>query len=91
MVEGARLESVITRKGNEGSNPSLSAIFFSFSLSFTHERTGAEWLGELGVDRTRLREKYVHPIRAAARFFCGVPHTHLLGVCCPDHFFCGTA
>ena len=27
MVEGARLESVIARKGNEGSNPSLSAIF----------------------------------------------------------------
>ena len=25
MAEGARLESVFTRKGNEGSNPSLSA------------------------------------------------------------------
>jgi hypothetical protein len=23
-------------------------------------------------------------IRAAARFFSGVPHPHLLGVCCPD-------
>jgi hypothetical protein len=23
-------------------------------------------------------------IRVAARFFSGVPHPHLLGVCCPD-------
>ena len=90
MVEGARLESVITRKGNEGSNPSLSAIFYFFP-ELPPVRTGVEWLGELGVDRTWLREKHAHPIRAAARFFCGVPHTHLLGVCCPDHFFCGTA
>ena len=28
MVEGARLESVYTRKGIEGSNPFLSAIIF---------------------------------------------------------------
>ena len=27
VVEGARLESVYTRKGIEGSNPFLSAIF----------------------------------------------------------------
>ena len=27
VVEGARLESVYTRKGIEGSNPSLSAFF----------------------------------------------------------------
>jgi hypothetical protein len=25
-------------------------------------------------------------IRVAARFFSGVPHPHLLGVCCPDIF-----
>ena len=29
MAEGARLESVFTRKGNVGSNPTLSAIFFN--------------------------------------------------------------
>ena len=28
MAEGARLESVFTRKGNVGSNPTLSAILF---------------------------------------------------------------
>ena len=28
MAEGARLESVFTRKGNVGSNPTLSAITF---------------------------------------------------------------
>ena len=28
MAEGARLESVFTRKGNVGSNPTLSAIPF---------------------------------------------------------------
>ena len=27
MAEGARLESVFTRKGNVGSNPTLSATF----------------------------------------------------------------
>jgi len=26
-------------------------------------------------------------IRATERFFRGVLHPHLLGVCCPDHFF----
>jgi hypothetical protein len=30
VVEGARLESVFTRKGNVGSNPTLSAIFRTF-------------------------------------------------------------
>ena len=29
MAEGARLESVFTRKGNVGSNPTLSASFSS--------------------------------------------------------------
>jgi hypothetical protein len=29
VAEGARLESVFTRKGNVGSNPTLSAIFFN--------------------------------------------------------------
>ena len=29
MAEGARLESVFTRKGNVGSNPTLSAISFN--------------------------------------------------------------
>ncbi len=28
VAEGARLESVFTRKGNVGSNPTLSAMFF---------------------------------------------------------------
>ena len=32
MVESARLESVFTRKGNEGSNPSLSAIYHPPSI-----------------------------------------------------------
>ena len=31
MAEGARLESVFTRKGNVGSNPTLSAIFQNHS------------------------------------------------------------
>ena len=26
-------------------------------------------------------------IRVAVRFFSGVPHPHLLGVCCPNRFF----
>ena len=34
MVEGARLESVYTRKGIAGSNPALSAINFEVRLSY---------------------------------------------------------
>ena len=32
MAEGARLESVFTRKGNVGSNPTLSAIILLILL-----------------------------------------------------------
>ena len=45
MAEGARLESVFTRKGNVGSNPTLSANSFIinmlelfFGLPITHSR-----------------------------------------------------
>ena len=31
MAEGARLESVFTRKGNVGSNPTLSAMLFKIN------------------------------------------------------------
>jgi hypothetical protein len=31
---------------------------------------------------------YNGPVRVAVRFFSGVPHPHLLGVCCPT-LFCG--
>jgi hypothetical protein len=39
-----------------------------------------------------LPNRHIRFIRVAARFFSGVPHPHLLGVCCPDfiskfHFF----
>ena len=40
VVEGARLESVYTRKGIEGSNPSLSAISLLFVLVI---RVGSLW------------------------------------------------
>ena len=32
MAEGARLESVFTRKGNVGSNPTLSAMLFKIKM-----------------------------------------------------------
>ena len=38
MVEGARLESVYTRKGIEGSNPSLSAGLKSISANVVKTR-----------------------------------------------------
>ena len=34
MAEGARLESVFTRKGNVGSNPTLSAMLFKIKKLF---------------------------------------------------------
>jgi hypothetical protein len=33
VAEGARLESVFTRKGNVGSNPTLSAIFWTLDVT----------------------------------------------------------
>ncbi len=38
VAEGARLESVFTRKGNVGSNPTLSAIFSTTRLSCDPKR-----------------------------------------------------
>ena len=35
MAEGARLESVFTRKGNVGSNPTLSAKLFKIKYLYT--------------------------------------------------------
>jgi hypothetical protein len=42
VAEGARLESVFTRKGNVGSNPTLSATFFNNlqALQSLLKRTG---------------------------------------------------
>jgi hypothetical protein len=46
---------------------------------------------ESSVDKSaNLRQIVGTPIsliRATERFFRGVLHPHLLGVCCPDHFF----
>ena len=75
----------------ECSNPSLSAILIrSFPPDFELKRrlgTRFEMGRYLGVDIIGPEANPLQLIRAAARFFCGVPHTHLLGVCCPDHFF----
>jgi hypothetical protein len=38
VAEGARLESVFTRKGNVGSNPTLSAMFSTTWLSCDPQR-----------------------------------------------------
>jgi hypothetical protein len=37
--------------------------------------------------RVRVNEVRIL-IRVAVRFPSGIPHPHLLGVCCPNHFFC---
>src|SRR3989475_12640892 len=57
VAEGARLESVFTRKGNVGSNPTLSASFLLSSLQLTfllREHKGAERLGRCKIIRTTL-------------------------------------
>jgi hypothetical protein len=38
-----------------------------------------------GIDKTTHGSKN-RSVRAAVRFFSGVPHPHLLGVCCPNIF-----
>jgi hypothetical protein len=42
VAEGARLESVFTRKGNVGSNPTLSAIFSTAYRPTNHNKSLAE-------------------------------------------------
>ena len=52
--------------------------------------------GDLNDNVADLRDKSIDipfpnrniiNIRVAARFFSGVPHPHLLGVCCPNFLF----
>jgi hypothetical protein len=42
VAEGARLESVFTRKGNVGSNPTLSASYLTESTTFSF-RADVHW------------------------------------------------
>ncbi len=49
---------------------------------------GREVRGAIARSNNQLTEpprlKYANPVRVAVRFFSGVPHPHLLGVCCPN-------
>ena len=71
MAEGARLESVFTRKGNVGSNPTLSAITFNnlaaLAISCNHSRrkSQSDHFGRSDVDwlKAKLRVE-----RAIARY-----------------------
>jgi hypothetical protein len=51
--------------------------------------TNGNYLGSLNDNLLTNRCEIVtlFLIRVAARFFSGVPHPHLLGVCCPDFQF----
>jgi hypothetical protein len=50
-------------------------------------RQGAIYLIVLGIDKSRQSPMLNQDlVRVAARFFSGVPHPHLLGVCCPNFF-----
>ena len=42
MAEGARLESVFTRKGNVGSNPTLSASFLLMPIDLRDRLTSTD-------------------------------------------------
>ena len=54
MAEGARLESVFTRKGNVGSNPTLSAItLLSWSPKIRKLRDGGMLNSRPGLDWSR--------------------------------------
>ena len=55
MAEGARLESVFTRKGNVGSNPTLSAstlVISHLPRLLPHTRIGCRLFGGLLGDAT---------------------------------------
>ena len=53
---------------------------------FTNELPNAPVRFPAANDKlTKLRPlRYTDPVRVAVRFFSGVPHPHLLGVCCPN-------
>ena len=65
MAEGARLESVFTRKGNVGSNPTLSAKLLKIRavlVSFELYRAPLAHLFHLGMSDTQLYLARVRPI-----------------------------
>ncbi len=54
-----------------------------FMLAYQVEKAG-DWSGRRMKGRGAGRNENL--IRVTARFFSGVPHPHLLGVCCPNRF-----
>ncbi len=60
MAEGARLESVFTRKGNVGSNPTLSA---SFPLVRTQPRVPSTSPQDLGRRAQYAEGRFKHSVR----------------------------
>ena len=64
MAEGARLESVFTRKGNVGSNPTLSAILFKINelLEFQDPLSGSLFVfGMSGMQFCKAEVRAVKP------------------------------
>ena len=71
MAEGARLESVFTRKGNVGSNPTLSAILLKINelIEITNPLSGSPFLS--GTSAMRFRNAQVRSVK---------PKTDWLGI-----------
>ena len=63
MAEGARLESVFTRKGNGGSNPSLSASFL-FGLCLPSSLHSSAFTNP---KNDRNKERICNPVVASER------------------------
>jgi hypothetical protein len=55
VAEGARLESVFTRKGNVGSNPTLSATFQKGCELTNHCKSRSPWNSHTNDFRVSLR------------------------------------
>jgi hypothetical protein len=64
VAEGARLESVFTRKGNVGSNPTLSAILFKINelLEFQDPLSGSLFV--FGMSDMQFCKAQVRAVKA---------------------------
>ena len=64
MAEGARLESVFTRKGNVGSNPTLSAMLFKMNELIKVNNPLSGYFFFFGMTDMQFRKAPVRSVKA---------------------------
>jgi hypothetical protein len=78
VAEGARLESVFTRKGNVGSNPTLSASFQSTCTTANHNKSRRFREGQANYFRVGLSHLVCDHVSVDVEHGVRMPHELLL-------------